>query len=189
MLQWEAERLSRLEPERHGETTLAQEKHDDTFRVVDRRLFTSEGELRKEALEWEKREEKAEAAALAAQQAAAVETKAAEELKPAEKTPKKTAKERRSLHGFQHLVDFLARNAAAMLGGMADPRTGQPFFDLESARELVDMLDALRETTEGNLSTDDEQMLLEVIGSVKLSFVEVKKAMEEAQQRAAKSAT
>src|SRR6202035_1119169 len=49
--------------------------------------------------------------------------------------------------GFQMLVDFSTRNAAAMLGGMADPRTGQAFLDLEGGREMIDMLDVLREKT------------------------------------------
>jgi hypothetical protein len=78
--------------------------------------------------------------------------------------------------GFQMLVDFLARNAAAVLGGMADPRTGKAFVDLEGARDLIDMLDALREKTQGNLAADDEQLLVEILGSLKLTFMEVSRA-------------
>jgi hypothetical protein len=80
---------------------------------------------------------------------------------------------------FQMLVDFLTRNAAAMLGGMADPRTGQAFVDLEGAREVIDMLDALREKTRGNLSKDDDNLLIEVLGSLKLTFMEISKAAAE----------
>ena len=60
---------------------------------------------------------------------------------------------------FQMLVDFLTRNAAAMLGGMADPQTGQAYVDLEGAREVIDMLDALREKTRGNLAKADDDLL------------------------------
>jgi Domain of unknown function (DUF1844) len=84
-----------------------------------------------------------------------------------------------SSRSFQMLVDFLARNAAAMLGGMADPRTGQPFVDLEGAREMIDMLDALREKTRGNLSKDDDNLLIEVLGSLKLTYMEFSKAAAE----------
>ena len=63
-----------------------------------------------------------------------------------------------------------------MLGGMADPRTGQPYVDIEGAREMIDMLDALREKTRGNLAKVDDELLLEVIGSLKLTFVEMSKA-------------
>ncbi|MGA8037815.1 MAG: DUF1844 domain-containing protein, partial [Candidatus Acidiferrales bacterium] len=91
-----------------------------------------------------------------------------------------------SSRSFQMLVDFLTRNAAAMLGGMADPRTGQPFVDLEGAREMIDMIDALREKTAGNLSKDDEQLLAEVLGSLKLTYMEIQKAAAEAMMKKAK---
>lgn len=84
------------------------------------------------------------------------------------------------------LVDFLTRNAAAMLGGVADPRTGQAFLDLEGAREMIDMLDALREKTQGNLAQQDEDLLIEVIGSLKLTYMEVSKAASEAMAKKAK---
>jgi hypothetical protein len=90
--------------------------------------------------------------------------------------PETSEEEPESSRHFQMLIDFLARNAAALLGGMADPRTGQAFLDLEGAREMIDMLDVLREKTRKNLSQEDETLLLEVIGSLKLSFMEISKA-------------
>ncbi len=84
------------------------------------------------------------------------------------------------------LVDLLTRNAAAMMGGMADPRTGQPFLDLEGAREVIDMIDVLREKTRGNLAKSDEDLVLEVAGSLKLTFMEVSKAAAEALAKKAK---
>jgi hypothetical protein len=80
---------------------------------------------------------------------------------------------------FQMLIDFLTRNAAAMLGGMADPRTGQPFVDLEGAREMIDMLDALKERTTGNATKEETLLLTEVLGSLKLSFMEIQRAAAE----------
>ena len=91
-----------------------------------------------------------------------------------------------SSRSFQMLVDFLTRNAAAMLGGMADPRTGQPFVDLEGAREMIDMLDALRDKTRGNLSKEDDNLLIEVLGSLKLTFMEISKAAAEQMAKKAK---
>jgi hypothetical protein len=91
-----------------------------------------------------------------------------------------------SSRSFQMLVDFLTRNAAAMLGGMADPRTGQAFVDLEGAREVIDMLDALREKTRGNLSKEDDTLLIEVLGSLKLTFMEISKAAAEQMAKKAK---
>lgn len=163
-------------------------KHDEGFKVVDRRLFTDEGELRKEALEQERREQEAAARKASAPQAKTASEKrasgsggdskqaAAADAAAAEIAPSRS---------FQMLVDFLTRNAAAMMGGMADPRTGQAFLDLEGARDMIDMLDELREKTRGNLAKADEDLLIEVIGSLKLTFMEVSKAAAEAMAKKA----
>jgi hypothetical protein len=92
-----------------------------------------------------------------------------------------------SSRGFEMLVNFLAQNAAMLLGAYPDPRTGQAMLDLEGARELIDMLDALREATRGNLAPDDERLLLDVLGSLKLSFMEMTKAAAKAMQEKAKA--
>jgi hypothetical protein len=161
------------------------EQKEEGFKVVDRRLFTEEGELRKDAPEqdrrWEQEDKKAASAAskdqpkpagiIAPQPGAAL---AADE-------PEEPGME--SSRSFQMLVDFLTRNAAAMLGGMADPRTGQAFLDLEGAREVIDMLDVLREKTKGNLAKADEDLLIEVLGSLKLTFMEISKAAAEQMQK------
>lgn len=171
---------------------MADPKPEETFKVVDRRLFTETGELRKDAVEQERRDE--EAAQKAASKPGGAAPKAhgpsASKASPiagkeasAEEAP---AQDITPSRGFQMLVDFLTRNAAAMLGGVADPRTGQAFLDLEGAREMIDMLDALREKTQGNLAQQDEDLLIEVIGSLKLTFMEVSKAASEHMAKKAK---
>ncbi|MGB7562707.1 MAG: DUF1844 domain-containing protein [Candidatus Acidiferrales bacterium] len=87
---------------------------------------------------------------------------------------------------FQLLVDLLARNAAALLGGIPDPGTGQTYLDLEGAREMIDMLDTLREKTKGNLAPEETSLLAEVLGSLKLSFMEISKAAAKAMREGAK---
>ncbi|HYL67815.1 MAG TPA: DUF1844 domain-containing protein [Candidatus Limnocylindria bacterium] len=185
---------------------MAEPKPEETFKVIDRRHFTEQGDLRQDVVEQEKREEE-EAAAKKAATAVAPKThpKAAANaqgapkasapahggviLPPgaAEPVPAKAepAESVESSHAFQMLVDFLTRNAAAMLGGMADPRTGQAFVDLEGAREVIDMLDALRDKTRGNLSKADDDLLIEVLGSLKLTFMEISKAATEAMAKKA----
>ena len=213
---------------------MADSKHEQTFKVIDRRHFTEEGNLRPEVVEMERREEEAAAKEAAAKKAAAAAhppakpaagaqanptTKSGANLDagnpassgksaiadaeaaygksgsnlvtpgdatPSESAESATGEQTHSSRSFQMLVDFLTRNAAAMLGGMADPRTGQPFVDLEGAREVIDMLDALREKTRGNLSKEDDQLLLEVLGSLKLTFMEISKAAAEAVAKKAK---
>jgi uncharacterized protein DUF1844 len=167
---------------------LTEPKHEDTFKVVDRRLFSESGELRKDVAEQTEREQNA-ADAIAAKTRAAQAAAAPTASKTADGTgadsqmaPNSSSSapaatnDKPANRSFQMLVDFIARNAAMLLGGYTDPRTGQPLLDLDGAREVIDMLDALRETTRGNLGAEDDKLLLDVIGSLKLSFMEISKA-------------
>lgn len=173
---------------------MAEPKHEETFRVIDRRLFTEDGELRKDVAEQARQEEEAAAKKPATPPAAnrtqskepPLTHQAVQEAHGMEAATETDANEPAPSRGFQMLVDFLTRNAAAMLGGMADPRTGKPFVDIEGAREMIDMLDALRDATRGNLAKVDEDLLIEVIGSLKLTFMEISKAATEAMAKKAK---
>jgi hypothetical protein len=182
------------------DTNVADSKREETFKVIDRRLFTEQGELRKDVVEEEHREEEAKEEASRLRGAASgpggasaqePNSRRGEDLAgapPAQGEPQKdetSGETSASSHSFQMLVDFLTRNAAAMLGGIADPRTGQAFIDLEGAREVIDMFDTLREKTRGNLSKADEDLLVEVIGSLKLTFMEVSQAAAEAMAKKA----
>jgi hypothetical protein len=153
---------------------LADHKQEETFRVIDRRPFTSEGELRKEVVEEERkealREERAKSAAEAAKPAPAP---------PSLDQPKRSA-------AFENLVRMLGSNAAMVLGAYADPRTGQPVIDPDAARELIDMLDALHEKTKGNLAPEEDSILLDLLGKLKMTYLEVNQAVA-AQAAAAQS--
>jgi hypothetical protein len=180
---------------------VADPKQEETFKVIDRRLFSEDGALRKDVVEEEERREE-EAAARAANRAAA-SAPAQTEANKATKTPvanldanaptgaasgdnqQNLEAEPQGSRSFQMLVDFLVRNAAAMLGGMADPRTGQAYLDLEGAREVIDMLDALREKTRGNLAKADDDLLIEVLGQLKLTFMEMSKVAADAMAKKA----
>ena len=72
---------------------------------------------------------------------------------------------------------MLGSNAAMVLGAYADPRTGQPVIDPEAARELIDMLDALQEKTKGNLAPEDDSLLLDLLGKLKMTYLEVNQAV------------
>jgi hypothetical protein len=100
-----------------------------------------------------------------------------------------TAEQLKPSRGFESLVNFIAQNAAMVLGAYPDPRTGQPILDLEGARELIDMLDALRDVTRGNLAAEDDRLLLDVLGSLKLSFMEMTKAAAKAMKEKAQPRT
>ncbi len=146
---------------------MSDQKQEDSFRVIDRRPFTSEGELRKEVVEEEEREAKREATTTPPAHAETTKT-------PAVQPPAGTNKR---VPAFENLVRMLGSNAAMVLGAYADPRTGQPMIDPEAARELIDMLDALHEKTKGNLAPEEENLLLDLLGKLKMTYVEINQAV------------
>src|SRR5262249_5392549 len=103
-----------------------------------------------------------------------------EKTPPAE-TPKRSP-------AFENLIRMIGSNAAMVLGAYADPRTGQPMFDPDAAREFIDMLDALHEKTKGNLAPEEDSVLLDLLGKLKLTFLEVNQALA-AQATQAKAKT
>ena len=160
---------------------MSDHKHDETFKVVDRRLFTPEGELRKEIAEQQDREHEAAARPIAApppQSAPPAASGLGPKLVPngTEPAALPQAETPKRSPAFENLVRSLGQNAAMLLGGYADPRTGQPMLDLEGAREVIDMLDTLREKTLGNLSPEEDTLLIDVLGNLKLAFMEMTKA-------------
>jgi hypothetical protein len=157
-------------------------KQEESFRVIDRRPFTSEGELRKEVVEEEEREAKREATREAALHPPAPAGDSAKLVTPPAEIPKRSP-------AFENLVRMLGSNAAMVLGAYADPRTGQPMLDPEAAREFIDMLDALHEKTKGNLAPEEDSLLLDLLGKLKMTFLEVNQAVaaQAAQQAKAKT--
>ncbi|MGA7792521.1 MAG: DUF1844 domain-containing protein [Candidatus Acidiferrales bacterium] len=175
---------------------MSESKHDESFKVVDRRLFTPEGEFRKEVAEQQDRERETAPAAAGSVGAAVapgstgaaapgtIAGKAATPSAMPAAAPTIDAPKRSPV--FENLIRSLGQNAAMLLGGYADPRTGQPVLDLEGAREMIDMLDVLREKTRGNLAPEEDSLLLDVLGNLKLAFMEMAKAaakQEKAQSR------
>ena len=146
---------------------MSDHKQEEAFRVIDRRPFTAEGELRKEVVEEEEREAKREAAKTPAP--------ALESVKPPAAPPLAEIPSRSP--AFENLVRMLGSNAAMVLGAYADPRTGQPMLDPEAARELIDMLDALHEKTKGNLAPEEDTLLLDLLGKLKMTYLEINQAV------------
>ena len=143
---------------------MSEQKPEGSFRVVDRRLFNAEGELRQDVVEQEQH----------AQENPAPEPAATGAQPPA---PAPAAEPPRHSPAFEDLIRMLGSNAAMVLGAYADPRTGQPVVDPEAARELIDMLDALREKTAGRLSPEEDNLLLDLLGKLKMTYLEITQAV------------
>jgi hypothetical protein len=151
---------------------LAENKQEEAFRVIDRRPFTSEGEIRKDVVEAEERkaerETQMEAVRNLAPPPAAAEGQAV--AQPPADAPKASP-------AFENLIRMIGSNAAMVLGAYADPRTGQPVIDPEAARELIDMLDVLHEKTKGHLAPEEGTLLLDLLGKLKMTYLEVNQAL------------
>ena len=140
---------------------------DEAFKVVDRRLFTADGELREEAVQQERKER------MAAEAAAKTPLKP-----PAQQTAAKQEAPQ-PLAAFKNLVGLLAENAVMYAGAYADPQTGQPIVEPEALRNIIDMLDALREKTQGNLAPEEDALILDLSGKLKVTYLELSKAAAE----------
>jgi hypothetical protein len=159
---------------------VADKKPEESFRVIDRRPFTTDGELRQEIVDEQEREARQEAKKEAS--APPAPEPAGENRAPAVETPKRSP-------AFENLIRMLGSNGAMALGAYTDPRTGQPVIDPDAARELIDMLDAMHEKTKGNLAPEEESLLLDLLGKLKMTYLEVSQALAAQATQAAKAKT
>jgi len=73
---------------------------------------------------------------------------------------------------FSALVIMLHSAAMQQLGKIKHPVTGKVERHLPAAQDTIDMLDMLTAKTKGNLSTDEEKLLTQVVAELKLNYVD-----------------
>lgn len=83
------------------------------------------------------------------------------------------------------IVRMLATQALLYMGGMPDPETGRAVVAPEYARYHIDLLGALEEKTKGNLSKEEEQELTGLLHELRLRYVDIMGAVDEAMARRA----
>lgn len=170
------------------------EKKDTGFTVTDRRLFTSEGELRKDVQEESPASDQQSAeSAVAGGSVKADEPGASPEAPPAPSRAeqqeqadayRKSAKDmdaRVELSGqsakdlemtFERFMASLYMTAMLQLGLMHE-EGGQPRIDLIGARQTIDTLVLMSEKTKGNLTTHEENFLQNCLYELRMAYVEV----------------
>jgi len=201
------------------EKCMAQKKQEESFTVTDRRLFTSEGELRKDVPVDEDAPKPAAVAAVvpqpapAAQVAATVTDKsdgnAQQEIPPpptAAEQDAQAAAYRQSSNDLDAQVELSGRSAkefemtferflaslymTAMLQlGMMHEQGEQPRIDIIGARQTIDTLSLLAEKTKGNLTAQEENFLQNSLYEVRMAYVEVTNALARPPQAGAQSGT
>lgn len=80
---------------------------------------------------------------------------------------------------FINFLSTLVTNAAAALGAMPHPVTGQKSVDLDTGKYWIDVLTMLREKTKGNLAAQEEKLLTSILGDLQMQYVALTKATEE----------
>jgi uncharacterized protein DUF1844 len=183
------------------------EKKQESFTVTDRRLFTSEGEVRNEISQEEVSSAPPPPPAPAASQAVASPLDsdvppaptAAEQQEQAD-AYRKSAKDldtRVELSGhsakememtFERFMASLYMSAMLQLGLMRE-QGGQPRVDLIGARQTIDTLSLLSEKTKGNLTGVEENFLQNCLYELRMAYVEVTNALAHPPQTPASSAT
>lgn len=79
---------------------------------------------------------------------------------------------------FLELVMGLQSSAWVLLGKTADPSSGKMYRNLDEAKRTIDILMALQEKTEGNLTSSEQDVLKNSIQQLQLNYAEEKKKGE-----------
>lgn len=163
-----------------------------TFKVADRRKFNPDGSLKEGVTLDEPKPAEKPAAAESAIAQKTVDTEAPQSK--ADETPPETYDEEdvSDIPGaddpasFVNFLSTLATNAAAALGAVPHPATGQRSLDLDTGKYWLDVLGMLREKTNGNLHDKEKQLLEGLLADLRMQYVTMVRATEEKlKQRAA----
>lgn len=110
---------------------------------------------------------------VAAEQAAARESKQPVSEAAAAEAPRGAHAHDPMEASFELLVATFVTEAMTALGQMPHPATGQMEFDAAHARFAIDMLDVIAAKTKGNLTTDEERGLREVVHQLRMAFIAI----------------
>lgn len=80
---------------------------------------------------------------------------------------------------FLNFLSTLATNAAAALGAVPHPATGQRSLDLETGKYWLDVLAMLQDKTKSNLHPKEKQLLEGLLSDLRMQYVHLVKATEE----------
>lgn len=77
---------------------------------------------------------------------------------------------------FINFLMSVASNAAASLGMMEHPVTGQRGVDLPLGKHWIDVLGMLQEKTRGNLSSQEQQIFTGLLADLRMQYVSLTSA-------------
>ena len=176
------------------------EKKQESFTVTDRRLFTPDGEVRRDVSE----EQVSTPAPSTSSKSGTMEEpvppppSAVEQQAQADAYTRSSkdwdARVERGGHSakdlemtFERFLASLYMTAMLQLGLMQE-EGGQPHLDLIGARQTIDTLSLLSEKTKGNLTGAEANFLQNSLYELRMAYVEVTNALARAPQAPASSA-
>jgi len=180
---------------------MAEHKKDSAIKVNDRRLFTSDGDLRGDAVE-EASTPTAETAAQVATANAPTADAPAPDPSATDVPPPPTTGEQQAQHdaykqssrdldarvelsghsakelevSFERFLASLYMTAMMQLGLMVE-QGGAPHVDLIGARQTIDTLGMLGEKTKGNLTPKEQAFIQNALYELRMAYVEVTNAL------------
>lgn len=174
------------------------EKEKQTFTVTDRRLFTSEGELRKDVPQEQETPPPSKPASSERTSAQATGApsgpSAAEQRQQADAYRKSSQEMDRQVESsgesakdleitFERFLASLYMTGMLQLGLMHE-QGGAPQLDIIGARQTIDSLALLSEKTKGNLTSKEENFLHNALYELRMAYVEVTNALAKGPQQA-----
>ncbi len=80
---------------------------------------------------------------------------------------------------FVNFLTTLASQAAAALGAMPHPATGQRTVDLETGKYWIEVLAMLKEKTKNNLHATEQKLFDGILGDLQMQYVQISRMAEE----------
>lgn len=168
-------------------------EEEPVLKVKDRRKFNADGSLR-EGVTIEEEASKPPVAAPETKKEAVILdqnesplAQEAEPVAPVSEDPKPEPEEvseedmlkDENPASFVNFLSTLVTNAAASLGAMPHPVTGQKSVDLDTGKYWIDVLAMLKEKTEGNLNSQEQKLIEGILGDLQMQFLALSRASEE----------
>ncbi len=160
------------------------ETEEVTFKVADRRKFNADGSVREGVvLDEPKPELKTDEPAKGeptAENTANLESPESDDLPlSAEDLDEADIPGADDPASFVNFLSTLATNAAAALGAVPHPATGQRTLDLDTGKYWLDVLGMIKEKTTGNLHPQESRLLEGLLADLRMQYVTMVRATEE----------
>jgi hypothetical protein len=180
---------------------MAKRKEEESFTVSDRRLFSTDGELRSDV---ENAEQNMATLAVEAAQATAAPDDTSSAAEPSADTPPPPSAEEQSAQAsayqqtnrsmdeaiskemgtgvsdlevtFERFLGSLYMTSLMQLGLAHEPN-GQARLDIISARQTIDTIGLLAEKTKGNLTAAEQNFLQNALYELRMAYLEVTNAL------------